>query len=190
MPHVDANIADPEVNYTRKGHPKPTNQEAPNALQVYVSRESLRFGRRLHANLRAYSGSLVGHVPAHRSRLSVPAMKMRSSRPNPAGARYQRLPQSDDGFIDLQFERPPRRIPYRAIGLATVLFLLGTALLTVGSLLLAGVYIDPQYSDRTWPVLLLGLLVFIPGGYHVFIAYNAWRGVKGYSFDDIPEYND
>ncbi|XP_019626732.1 PREDICTED: transmembrane protein 230-like, partial [Branchiostoma belcheri] len=132
-------------------------------------------------------------TPAHRSRLSVPAMKMRSSRPNPAGARYQRLPQSDDGFIVLVLLARPTvrgRIPYRAIGLATVLFLLGTALLTVGSLLLAGVYIDPQYSDRTWPVLLLGLLVFIPGGYHVFIAYNAWRGVKGYSFDDIPEYND
>ncbi|XP_035661463.1 transmembrane protein 230-like [Branchiostoma floridae] len=117
-------------------------------------------------------------------------MRMRNSRPNTGGARYSRLPQDDDGFIDLQFERPPRKIPYKAIGLATILFLLGTALLTVGSLLLAGVYIDPQYADRTWPVLLLGLLVFIPGGYHVFIAYNAWRGVKGYSFDDIPDYND
>ncbi|XP_066264512.1 uncharacterized protein [Branchiostoma lanceolatum] len=82
-------------------------------------------------------------------------MRMRNSRPNTAGARYSRLPQDDDGFIDLQFERPPRKVPYKAIGLAAVLFLLGSALLTVGALLLAGVYIDPQYADRTWPVLLI-----------------------------------
>ncbi|CAH1249910.1 TMEM230 [Branchiostoma lanceolatum] len=80
-----------------------------------------------------------------------PAMRMRNSRPNTAGARYSRLPQDDDGFIDLQFERPPRKVPYKAIGLAAVLFLLGSALLTVGALLLSGVYIDPQYADRTCP---------------------------------------
>lgn len=45
------------------------------------------------------------------------------------------------------------------------------------------------FSDRTWPVLLLGILTFIPGFYHVRIAYYAWRGYKGYSFEDIPDYN-
>ena len=45
-------------------------------------------------------------------------------------------------------------------------------------------------SDRTWPVLTLGIITFLPGFYHLRIAYYAWRGYTGYSFDDIPDYND
>ena len=47
-----------------------------------------------------------------------------------------------------------------------------------------------QYGDRTWPLIIVGALMFIPGAYHVRIAYLAFRGRKGYSFDDIPSYYD
>ena len=46
-----------------------------------------------------------------------------------------------------------------------------------------------QYADRTYPMLILGSLMFIPGFYHVRIAYYAWKGYRGYSFDDIPDFD-
>lgn len=48
--------------------------------------------------------------------------------------------------------------------------------------------ISLQYADRTWPVLILGMLMFIPGVYHVRIAYYAYKGYPGYSYEDIPEF--
>ena len=45
-----------------------------------------------------------------------------------------------------------------------------------------------QYSDRTWPVIILGSIMFIPGAYHVRLAYCAFVGYHGYSYDDIPEF--
>lgn len=46
-----------------------------------------------------------------------------------------------------------------------------------------------QYADRTYPLLILGSLMFIPGFYHVRIAYYAWKGYRGYSFEDIPDFD-
>jgi hypothetical protein len=31
--------------------------------------------------------------------------------------------------------------------------------------------------------------MFIPGAYHVRIAYYAFKGYEGYSYDDIPEFD-
>lgn len=38
-------------------------------------------------------------------------------------------------------------------------------------------------------VLVLGALMFIPGAYHVRIAYYAWQGVEGFKYEDIPEFD-
>lgn len=104
-------------------------------------------------------------------------------------AKYHKLTRtSDDGYIDLQFEKPPPKVPYKAILLAVVLFSVGSLLIIIGAMLLSG-YIDAKYQDRTWPVLLIGALMFIPGAYHVRIAYYAYQGYQGYSYDDIPEFD-
>ncbi|GAB1603932.1 transmembrane protein 230-like isoform X1 [Argonauta hians] len=104
-------------------------------------------------------------------------------------ARYQKLSKSEDGdFVDMQFEKPPVKIPYKAIGLATTLFTAGTLLISIGALLFTG-HISSEYSDRMWPLLILGSLMFIPGSYHVMIAYYAYKGYDGYSFDDIPDFD-
>lgn len=47
-----------------------------------------------------------------------------------------------------------------------------------------------QHSDRTVPVLIIGILVFLPGFYHLRIAYYASKGYRGYSYDDIPDFDD
>uniref|UniRef100_A0A2I3RW48 Transmembrane protein 230 n=1 Tax=Pan troglodytes TaxID=9598 RepID=A0A2I3RW48_PANTR len=52
--------------------------------------------------------------------------------------KYSRLSSTDDGYIDLQFKKTPPKIPYKAIALATVLFLIGAFLIIIGSLLLSG----------------------------------------------------
>ncbi|XP_069983329.1 transmembrane protein 230 [Penaeus vannamei] len=104
-------------------------------------------------------------------------------------AKYQKLCQEDDGFVDAQFKTKAQRIPWKAIGYALVLFSAGTLLLVIGSLLVTG-YIEEKYADRTWPVIILGALMFIPGAYHSYIAYYAFRGYEGFSFDDIPSFED
>ncbi|XP_006164044.1 transmembrane protein 230 isoform X1 [Tupaia chinensis] len=131
--------------------------------------------------------------------------------------KYSRLASTDDGYIDLQgekqiaaeasrlwdssffpdvmrsnllkFKKSPPKIPYKAIALATVLFLIGTFLIIIGSLLLSG-YISKGGADRAVPVLIIGILVFLPGFYHLRIAYYASKGYRGYSYDDIPDFDD
>ncbi|XP_031777744.1 uncharacterized protein LOC100114926 isoform X2 [Nasonia vitripennis] len=93
---------------------------------------------------------------------------------------YTQLTETDNGFVDSQFVSPPIKIPWKAITLATLLFVGGTVMLVTGSLI---------YSDRMWPIIILGALMFIPGAYHVRVAVQAYRKVPGYSFDDIPEFD-
>lgn len=47
-----------------------------------------------------------------------------------------------------------------------------------------------QETDRAIPVLIIGILVFLPGFYHLRIAYYASKGYRGYSYDDIPDFDD
>lgn len=101
---------------------------------------------------------------------------------------YTKLAATDSGFIDAQFASPPQKIPWKAVTLAATLLVTGTVLLILGSLVVSG-HIDVKYSDRMWPMIILGALMFIPGAYHVRIAYYAYREVPGFSFDDIPEFD-
>lgn len=101
---------------------------------------------------------------------------------------YRLVSNDDSGFSDAQFEAPPPKIPWKAITLAAFLFLVGTILLIVGSLIVTG-HIDTKYSDRLWPMIILGGIMFLPGAYHIRIAYCAYKQYPGYSFTDIPEFD-
>ncbi|XP_031594893.1 transmembrane protein 230-like isoform X2 [Oreochromis aureus] len=106
--------------------------------------------------------------------------------------KYSRLAADDDGYIDLQFKKPPPKIPYKAIALAIFLFLIGSLLIILGALLLAKI-IPVAHSDSTVgaiPIIIIGILVFLPGFYHLRIAYYAAKGYRGYSYDDIPDFGD
>ena len=93
----------------------------------------------------------------------------------------------DSGFVDAQFERPPPKVPWKAIVLAMLLLVMGTVLTTVGGLILTGYIVDPRYADKYIPMLVIGILTFIPGSYHVYLAYYAWMEAPGYSFEHIPD---
>lgn len=40
------------------------------------------------------------------------------------------------------------------------------------------------------PMMIIGSLMFIPGSYHTYLAVQAWRRAPGYSYNDIPSYED
>lgn len=100
---------------------------------------------------------------------------------------YSELPTTDQGFTDAQFLVPAQQVPWKAIFLAAMLLVAGTSLLVFGSMTMTG-HIKTSYSDKVWPMVILGALMFIPGAYHVRIAYYAYKKVPGFSFDDIPEF--
>ncbi|ENN75318.1 transmembrane protein 230 [Dendroctonus ponderosae] len=100
---------------------------------------------------------------------------------------YSKLPTRDNGFVDAQFQGPAQKIPWKAIALATTLLVIGTSLLVFGSLAISG-RIQLEYPDRMWPMIIIGIIMFIPGAYHVRIAYYAYKEIPGFSFDDIPEF--
>ncbi|CAF0927498.1 unnamed protein product [Brachionus calyciflorus] len=98
--------------------------------------------------------------------------------------KYSRLNESHQ-FTDLQFKTREPKVPIKAILTAFFMFISGSCMIIIGALLYTG-HIDAQYSDRMWPLFILGSLLFLPGFYHVRIAYYAWRKYEGFSFDDIP----
>ncbi|XP_075711457.1 transmembrane protein 230 [Rhinoderma darwinii] len=118
----------------------------------------------------------------------MPSRSNASATPN-SKVKYSKLADTDDGYIDLQFKRSPPKIPYKAIALATFLFLIGTLLIVIGALLLTE-HIGNAGKERGIPVLIIGVLVFLPGFYHLRIAYYASKGYRGYSYDDIPDFDD
>ncbi|KAK3805663.1 MAG: hypothetical protein JOS17DRAFT_614801 [Linnemannia elongata] len=101
------------------------------------------------------------------------------------------LQQQDDiGYTDGQFMAPAPKIPWKSIVLAVVLLVIGVVGLTIGSLLKVGILTSPDWLDKGTPLLILGALCFIPGSYHVGLAYYAYQEYEGYSFSHIPDIDD
>lgn len=70
--------------------------------------------------------------------------------------------------------------------LITHLLSLRQLTLVVSSLILLGHLDSEVYADRMIPLMILGTLMFIPGAYYARIMYKAFKGVPGYSYDQIP----
>ncbi|KAL0146358.1 hypothetical protein V8B55DRAFT_1470085 [Mucor lusitanicus] len=103
-------------------------------------------------------------------------MKMRNPlKPKNKARRFAEL-QEDQGFSDAQFETPETPIPWNAIGLATLLFTIGTITSEV-------------WLARGTPFIVLGSIMFIPGAYHLYIAYYAYYKYPGYDFSLIPDWD-
>ncbi|XDB53655.1 hypothetical protein ABFV05_007271 [Capra hircus] len=110
----------------------------------------------------------------------------------PSGkVRYAKLSSADGGQINSQKETSPKSctdIPFKAIACAFSQFLVGACLIITGCLLLAG-YISKVGTNRAFPVLTVGILVFLPGFYYLIVAYRAYRGCPGCSFHDLPDFD-
>lgn len=103
----------------------------------------------------------------------------------------QRGKKSDQDYYDDQFEdTTPIRAPIKSICIAIILFVVGSIMLTLGSLMLAGVMSQGNGSFRAAPLMVIGSMIFIPGAYNVRTAYYAWKGYRGFSFADIAGFGE
>lgn len=91
-------------------------------------------------------------------------------------------------FSEIQYRTPATRIPWRALLLAGILFFFGVVLMVAAAFMIFNVT-DVSHTDRIWAIFALGVILFVPGAYHVFIAYHAFKGDQGFSFDDIPDFD-
>lgn len=103
-------------------------------------------------------------------------------------AKYKPLRAVDDerNEHDSRFDDIEEDIPWGAIGLAVFLTLFG-----IVSFVLAWLHVTQRLLGKEqaeFGFTLLGALTFIPGAYHLWLAYGAWRGYRGYSYSRIPQY--
>lgn len=66
-----------------------------------------------------------------------------------------------------------------------VAFFILQACLTLSILVSSGVFSE-KYADRVWPLLILGILMFIPGGYYGYILLCIFLKRDGFTVEDIP----
>ena len=108
-----------------------------------------------------------------------------------SGRAFVRLQDEDDEVDvyseDLYYTERPDKPPIKSIVLAILLFLIGSTLLTIGGLMIGGILGGD--SGSAVPLLILGGITFLPGFYHVRLAFYAWKGYLGYSYRDIPGYD-
>lgn len=114
--------------------------------------------------------------------------RAKGSRGTNRNVRYSKLSDQVD-YRDEQFVERSPTVPVKSIALALLLFLIGSVMLTLAGLVMGGVFGETSELSAT-PLLILGLVTFIPGFYHVRLAYYAFRGYTGYSYLDIPHYSD
>jgi len=78
-----------------------------------------------------------------------------------------------------------RRVPRKT--LFTALFLLGVGVVFSA---LGLSFVWTLGMSAAMPFLVIGGIAFLPGSYVSFIMYQTWKGVPGYSYDQIPSYDD
>lgn len=122
-------------------------------------------------------------------RIKYSKLKQTDDKETTSGVKSTKAVSKDD-YYDDQFEDTPMKIPIKSICIAIILFILGTIMLTTGSLMLAGIIDQGAGSFRASPLLVIGSMIFIPGAYNVRTAYYAWRGYRGYSFADIAGFGE
>lgn len=92
--------------------------------------------------------------------------------------------EDEDDEILLHFDWLPERRESRITPVvkAGALLAFGLLLCAAGGVLLA-------YGSLSGTALLvLGVVVLVPGAYVNTIAFLAWRGVRGYSYDMLPSF--
>ncbi|XP_067625892.1 transmembrane protein 230 [Eurosta solidaginis] len=88
----------------------------------------------------------------------------------------------DKQFISTYEEK----LPWKTISFVIFFLIVGMICMTTAGLIFTEI-IDQTYVDRASPLLILGSLMVIPGGYYSFILASIIMKREGYSWEDIPE---
>ncbi|KAF6264701.1 hypothetical protein COO60DRAFT_1481983 [Scenedesmus sp. NREL 46B-D3] len=91
--------------------------------------------------------------------------------------------RASTSWQDVLFAEEREKKPWKKVALAVFLCLAGAVMLTAGIV----IWYEGPGEGLATALLVLGSICFIPGFYHVRIAYLAWKGVDGYSLDAIPD---
>lgn len=74
--------------------------------------------------------------------------------------------------------------PWKSIFIGFALLLGGIVFVTIG---FVEVLMLPPWDHRSYPMLILGTIMFLPGSYTTFIFYKVhFQAAKGYHWDNIP----
>uniref|UniRef100_A0A914YUD2 Transmembrane protein 230 n=1 Tax=Panagrolaimus superbus TaxID=310955 RepID=A0A914YUD2_9BILA len=93
----------------------------------------------------------------------------------------------DQSFNRFQFQAKTEiEIPWKGILLACALTVIGISLLVFS---FSSYRLKDTSDDFPYPTLILGCIAFIPGSYHLWIAYHAYNRTPGFYFEDIPNFD-
>ncbi len=109
----------------------------------------------------------------------------------PEGGEEEELLGDEDADDLGMHERLPRRkLPVKSIAMAALLFFIGAVTLVCGVYIRATAPSGTDESERGGAMLLLSFLTLTPGSYASYVLWAVYRGVPGYSYDDLPSYDD
>lgn len=81
-----------------------------------------------------------------------------------------------------------RSLPPKTTISSLIMLTLGLIFLVCG----LNVYLNGRKSSSSRGLSMIGLgcLLFTPGSYAVLVLYGSWKGWRGYSYSQIPSYDD
>ncbi|XP_017487510.1 PREDICTED: transmembrane protein 230-like [Rhagoletis zephyria] len=83
------------------------------------------------------------------------------------------------------FQDEPK-LPWKTIYFVIFFLIMGMICMTTAGLLFLEI-LDQTHVDRASPLLILGSLLLIPGGYYSYILTSILMKREGFSWEDIPE---
>ena len=81
-----------------------------------------------------------------------------------------------------------RTVPVKAISFAIILFIMGFFFLGLGIMILTGYYETDGEDERGWPLIIIGLITFLPGSWATTIAICSYFKIEGWSYSELPKF--
>ncbi|GFR52065.1 hypothetical protein Agub_g14587 [Astrephomene gubernaculifera] len=102
---------------------------------------------------------------------------------------YTRLPPDHDEYSkgeDLRFKAPEPEVPKASIALAIFLMVFGIFAFVAAWLHFTQRVLGKEQAEIGFTIL--GFMTFMPGAYHTYLAYGAWKRWPGFRWDSIPQF--
>lgn len=75
----------------------------------------------------------------------------------------------------------------KSMAAGVLLLLVGCVCLALGIAIVSGL-METAHSDRGWPLVVVGLMTFLPGSWATTISVMAYFRVSGYRIEELPVY--